>query len=152
MTKVVVEERAVKVVAHSGSVVSHMEPTQVITQPGTVVITGPPAPGHGLSFSVSAVVLDPSGPRTFPVWEAPWPCKAIAFKGRVVGSTGSSINAKNEGADLRAGALQLTTNDWTIGGTLQNTSFEAGDELAFVLANVVGVPTEIVMQVDFVRT
>lgn len=86
------------------------------------------------------------------VWRAPYACTVTAVKGYRVGGSGATINARKNGSSNHlSGALSLTSADqWMDGGTVQNTSYAAGDKLEIMVVTAVGSPTQISIQVDFI--
>ena len=79
------------------------------------------------------------------VWIAPYAC--------TVGGTGATINARKNGASNHlASALSLTSADtWMDGGSVQNTSYSAGDKLEIMAVSVTGSPTQVAVSVYFTR-
>lgn len=89
----------------------------------------------------------------FHVWRAPFACTVTAVKAIREGGTGMTINArKNAASNHLASALSLTSGStWMDGGSVQNTSYAAGDYLQIMVVSITGTPTEAAIQVEFVR-
>ena len=87
------------------------------------------------------------------VWRAPYACTVTNVRGYRVGGTGATINARRNGADNHlSSALSLTSADtWMDGGSVQNTSYVAGDKMEIMVVSVAGTPTQIAIQVDLTR-
>lgn len=101
-------------------------------------------------------IVDPNGiTATINIitWIAPYACTVTAVKGYRVGGSGASINARKNGSDNHlSSALSLTSADtWTDGGSVQNTSYSAGDKLEIMLTSVSGSPTQVAVSVYFAR-
>lgn len=104
------------------------------------------------TFSRGGTLLTPTSPVTVVVWDAPFACTVTNVKGYITGSTGSTITAYHNGSDLLVTDLVAgTAGTWLDGGTVQNSSFVIGDTLAIAITNLVGSPTQVVIQVNFTR-
>lgn len=113
----------------------------VITAEG--LILGPDA----TTFSLGAVL--PGAVGDMVVWRAPKAVQVIAVRGYRVGSSGASINATNDGSDLLATDLSLSTaTTWLSGPSIQNEVMEAGATLTLSVRAITGSPTAITIQVD----
>lgn len=108
---------------------------------------------EAIEFSVGGVILDPTAARFVMVWRAPFPCTVTNVRGHRKGGTGATVNArKNQTSDFLASDLSLSSADsWTDGGSVQNTSIAAGDDIEIELASITGAVTEIAIQVDLTR-
>jgi hypothetical protein len=104
------------------------------------------------TFSRGGSILNPVA-VIVNVWRAPYACVVTAVKGIRRGGTGATINARKNGAsDHLSSDLSLSSADtWMDGGSVQNTSYSAGDRLEIEVASVAGAPTEVSIQVDFAR-
>jgi hypothetical protein len=107
-----------------------------------------------VTYSRGGTVLSPTAAVNLIVWRAPVACVVTAVKGYRVGGTGATINARRNGASNHlASALSLTSADtWMDGGTVQNTAYAAGDRLEIMVVTVAGSPTQVAVQVEFVRS
>lgn len=87
------------------------------------------------------------------VWYATSACTVTNVRGYRVGGTGATINARLNGASNHlAAAVSLAGADaWVDGGAVQNTTYAAGDKLEIMVVSVAGAPTQIGIEVDFVR-
>lgn len=113
----------------------------VITAEGLVL--GPAAS----TFSIGAVLPGATGDMV--VWRAPKPVLVIAVRGYRVGSSGATINAVNDAADLLATDLSLSTaTTWLTGPSVQNEVMETGATLTLAVRAITGSPTAITVQVD----
>lgn len=113
----------------------------VITAEGLVL--GPDAS----TFSIGAVLPGATGDMV--VWRAPKAVQVIAVRGYRVGSSGASINATNDGSDLLATDLSLSTaTTWLSGPSVQNEVLETGATLTLSVRAITGSPTAITIQVD----
>jgi hypothetical protein len=98
--------------------------------------------------------LDPTGARDVMVWRAPYACTVTNVRGHRKGGTGATVNARRNqgGTNHLASALSLTSADtWMDGGSVQDATYAAGDDLEIRVISVAGSPTEVSVQVDFVR-
>jgi hypothetical protein len=86
-------------------------------------------------------------------WRAPFACTVTNVRGHRIGGTGATINAqKNSASTHLASAVSLASaNTWTDGGSVQNATYAAGDDIEMMVVSVTGTPTEVAIQVDFVR-
>jgi hypothetical protein len=98
-------------------------------------------------------IVSPAAATFIMVWRAPIACTVTNVRGHRKGGTGATVNArKNQASDHLASDLSLTSADtWMDGGSVQNQTYAAGDDLEFEVATVAGTPTEVAIQVDFVR-
>lgn len=114
---------------------------------GSAVVT------KNMPGSVGGVILDPSGARDVMVWRAPYACTVQNVRGHRKGGTGATVNARvNQTSALLASDLSLSSADsWMDGGSVQNTSVAAGDDIEIRLTGITGAVTEIAIQVDLVR-
>lgn len=113
----------------------------------TIVVQTP------LTFSRGGTLLTPQSPANVVIWRAPFACTVTAVKGFAVGATGTTINARKNGASTHL-ASDLTLNAtgiWIDGGAVQNMAYAIGDELEIMLTGIGGSPTQIAVQVDFTR-
>jgi hypothetical protein len=102
-------------------------------------------------FTVGGAILDPTGARDFTVWRAPFACTVTNVRARRRGGTAASVNARRNALALLAADLSVTSvNTWMDGGSVQNASFAAGDELELRIISVSGA-TELSYIVEFVR-
>jgi hypothetical protein len=87
------------------------------------------------------------------VWYAPFSCIVTNVRGYRVGGTGATINARRNGTDNHlSGDLSLTdATTWMDGGSVQNTTYVAGDKMEVIIQSATGGPTQIVVQVDLSR-
>lgn len=110
----------------------------------------------GMNESHGGVLVNPNGiTATVNViaWQAPYPCRVALVRGYRVGGSSASINARLNGASNHlSSALSLTSADtWMDGGAVQNQAYVLGDKLEIMLTAVGGSPTQIGVQVVFVR-
>jgi hypothetical protein len=113
----------------------------VITADG--LILGPDA----TTFSIGAVL--PGTATDMVVWRAPKNVQVIAVRGYRVGSSGASINATNDGLDILATDLSLSTaTTWLSGPSVQNEVLETGATLVLSVRAVTGSPSAVTIQVD----
>ncbi len=86
-------------------------------------------------------------------WIAPYACTVTAVKGYRVDGTGATINARKNGSlNHLASNLSLTSaSTWMDGGSVQNTSYSAGDKLEIMIVTASGSPTQIAVSVYFTR-
>lgn len=129
-----------------------------LTVDGLVTIIGTGGVGTivGYTEAHGGVLVNPNGiTATINViaWQAPYACTVVAVRGYRVGGTSASINARLNGTNNHlSSALSLTSADtWIDGGAVQNTAYAAGDKLEIMLTAVGGSPTQIGVQVVFVR-
>lgn len=103
-------------------------------------------------FSKGATLLSPAV-GNFIVWYADTACTVTNVRGYRVGGTGATVNARLNGASNHlATAVSLAGADaWTDGGAVQNTTYAAGDKLEVMVVSVAEAPTQIAIEVDFVR-
>lgn len=106
-------------------------------------------------FSRGGIYINPNGiTQTANViaWYATVACTVTNVRGYRVGGTGATINARKNGTSNHLSSnLSLTSADtWMDGGSVQNTSFSAGDKLEVMFVSVTGSPTQVGIQVDFV--
>jgi hypothetical protein len=125
------------------------------TVPAVVTILG----NHGVADNVVTIsrggaILNPTAAVNLISWRAPVACVVNAVKGYRVGGTGATINARKNGASNHlSSALSLTSADsWMDGGAVSNTAYAAGDKLEIMVVTVAGSPTQVAVQVDFVRS
>ena len=104
-------------------------------------------------FSRGGTILNPAAATNIVVWRAPFACTVQAVKGLRVGGTGATINARLNGASNHlATAVSLTAVDtWTDGGAVQNATYAAGDRMEIMVVTVAGAPTQVAIQVDFIK-
>ena len=107
-----------------------------------------------LTFSRGGTLYNPDGitaGANLIVWRAQKSCTLTAVKGYRVGGTGATINARKNGTSnhLSSNLSLSSTDTWTDGGTVQNTSYSIGDKLEIMVVSVTGTPTQIAIQVDF---
>jgi len=86
-------------------------------------------------------------------WYAPFACTVLAVKGYRVGGTGATVNARKNGSSNHLSSnLSITSADtWTDGGAVQNVSYAVGDKLEIMVVTVIASPTQVGVQVNFVR-
>jgi len=86
-------------------------------------------------------------------WEAPFACTVTAIRGYRVGGTGATVNARKNGSSNHlASNLSLTSaNTWMDGGSVQNEVYAVGDKLEIMVVTVTGSPTQVGVQLNFVR-
>ena len=109
-------------------------------------------------FTKSVTLVSPAGTINVASWRAPFSCTVVAIRGYRVGGSSASINARQNGANNHLdGNLSLSSADAWLDGVddgghaLQNTAYQPGDELQWMLTAVGGSPGQIVIQVDFTR-
>jgi len=117
-----------------------------------IMVSGAPA-WSAIPFSVGGPILGPAGAINVIAWRAPFACTVTNVRGYRVGGTGATINARKNGSlNHLASNLSLTSADtWMDGGSVQNTSYAAGDKLELMVVSISGAPTQIAIQVDFTR-
>jgi hypothetical protein len=69
-----------------------------------------------------------------------------------IGGSGASVNAENNGANIRSANLSLTTTAWTGWGSLQNTAVTDGQTLEFEVLSVTGNVTQISIFLQWTRS
>ncbi len=128
---------------------------------GMGLVTGPIPPQHfipggggfyqGATFSSGAGLSLAQSP---PIFIAPAACSVAAVRGRRIGGTGATINARRNGADNHlSSALSLTSAaTWMDGGAVQNAAYVAGDTLDAMLVTATGTPTDVAVLVYFMLT
>jgi hypothetical protein len=87
-------------------------------------------------------------------WRAPFRCSVTGFYGYISGTSGSKVNARLNGASNHLSSdLTLTATDSWISytGTLQNILYNPGDKLEIMLTTLVDSPSQIAIQVDFLK-
>lgn len=86
-------------------------------------------------------------------WVAPYACTVLAVKGWRVGGTGATVNARKNGSSNHLSSnLSITSaSTWMDGGAVQNASYAAGDSFEIMIVTVTGSPTQVGVQVNFVR-
>jgi len=86
-------------------------------------------------------------------WQAPYACTVLAVKGYRVGGTGATVNARRNGSSNHLSSnLSITSADtWIDGGAVQNASYALGDKLEIMIVTVTASPTQVGVQVNFVR-
>lgn len=104
-------------------------------------------------FARGGTVLNPAAAINVIVWRAPFACTVTAVKGYRVGGTGATVNARKNGSSTHLSSdLSLSSADtWLDGGSVQNTSYSAGDAMEIMIASVAGAPTQVAIQVDFTK-
>lgn len=112
-------------------------------------------PLGGGKLSKGGSIINSAGITTgnIAVWRAPYACTVTNVYGFRVGGTGATVNARKNGTSNHlASAVSLSSaSTWTDGGTVQNTSYAAGDSLEIMVVSVTGTVTMLGIQVDFVR-
>ena len=111
------------------------------------------------AFSKGATIVNSTGvsAQNIIVWRAPFPCTVLALKGWRTAGTGATVNAGKGTVGtptntILSSPLSLTSADtWIDGGSIQNTTFSAGDPLIITINSVAGSPTEVSVQIDFSR-
>lgn len=106
-----------------------------------------------MPISRGGTIPSPTAPVNYIVWQAPFACTVTNVRGYISGATGSTINARNNGANNHL-ATDLTLNSldtWIDGGAVQNTAYAIGDKLEIMLTGVSGSPTQVGIQVWFTR-
>lgn len=106
-----------------------------------------------LPFARGGSILSPSAPVNVMVWRAPFACTVTNVRGYVVGSTGSTVNARRNGTDnhLSSDLTLGSTDTWLDGGSVQNVAYVAGDKLEIMFVSLSGSPSQVDIQVDFTR-
>ena len=114
--------------------------------------TWTPIVSRTLIISRGGAILNPSTVNAI-AWRAPYGCTVTNVRGYRVGGTGATINARKNGASNHlASALSLTSADtWMDGGAVQNQLYTSGDKLEIMIVSQTGNPTQIAIQVDFIR-
>lgn len=106
-----------------------------------------------LPFARGGTVLSPQNPINITVWRAPFPCTVTAVKGYTLDATGTTVNARINGASTHL-ATDLTISSagsWLDGGAVQNMAYTTGDRLEIMLTSIVGGPSQIAVQVEYTR-
>lgn len=103
-------------------------------------------------FSKGGTILSPTA-GNFIIWYATSACTVTNVRGYRVGGTGATVNARLNGTSNHlASAVSVASADtWTDGGAVQNTTYAAGDKLEIMVVTVTGNPTQVSIEVDFVR-
>jgi hypothetical protein len=106
----------------------------------------------------SVTLVSPSGTINVASWRAPFSCTVVAVRGYRVGGTSADVNARRNGSDEHLSAdLTLSSADTWLdgeddgGATLQNTAYQPGDELQWMVTALSGDPDQVIIQVDFTR-
>ena len=103
-------------------------------------------------FTKGGVFVGPTGVADAVIWRAPFACTVTAVKGYRSGGTSASVNARRNGASEHLAAdLVTSAGAWVDGGAVQNTAYVVGDSLEIRLKALVGLPSEIAVQVEFSR-
>lgn len=128
------------------------ESAKVATTPGSGSVTATAA--AGATFNRGGTILLPSDGTNIIVWNASFACTVLAVKGYRSGGTGATVNAQKNGASTHlATNLSLTSaNTWMDGGTVQNTAYAINDKLEIMVVTATGSPTQVAVQVDFMRS
>lgn len=103
-------------------------------------------------FSKGGSIVSPDV-GNFVIWRADTACTVTSVIGYRVGGNGATINARLNGSSNHlASAVSLASaNTWTDGGAVQNTAYVAGDTLEIMIVSLDGTPTQIYIEVNFVR-
>jgi hypothetical protein len=106
-----------------------------------------------LAFSRGGTILTPSAPINVIVWQAPFACTVTNVRGYVIGATGATVNARNNGANTHlASDLTLgSTSTWLDGGAVQNTAYAIGDKMEIMVTGLGGGETQIAIEVILTR-
>ncbi len=106
----------------------------------------------GAIISRGITLLDPEVANII-VWRAPFACTVTNVRGYRVAGSGAAINARKNGASNHLSSdLSLSTSDtWLDGGSVANSAYAAGDKLEVMITAAVGTPSQIAVQVDFVK-
>lgn len=142
------------IISGSLNVISHLGPSHVT---GTFIVSG--ANGAGI-FSQGATIADfvggISNTGSYMVWRAPFSCSVVAMYGYREGGGAAKVNALRSGSSgtglISASDLSLRTSSiWMpFIGTLQNTTFNAGDSLRLIMSGSAS-NSQLGVQVDFIR-
>jgi hypothetical protein len=121
---------------------------------GTVILGNSGVADNIVTITRGGTLLNPTAAVNLIVWRAPVACVVNAVKGYRVGGTGATINARKNGSSNHlASALSLTSaGSWMDGGAVSNTAYAAGDKLEVMVVSVAGSPSQVAVQVDFVRS
>jgi len=108
-----------------------------------------PAP----TFYKGGVLINPSAPGDVIIWRAAWAATLTALRAYQLGGTTVNVNARRNGTSEHLAAdLAVAAGAWTSAGAVQNTAYVAGDSLELRLkAPLVGLPTEVAIQLEFTR-
>jgi hypothetical protein len=104
-------------------------------------------------FSLGATVMNPVTGTTLMIWRAPFACTVTNVRTHFKGGTSIVCNArKNQASNhLASNYTNSTANAWGDGGTVQNATYAAGDDLEIMFVTINGAVTEASIQVDFTR-
>lgn len=105
----------------------------------------------GLKFSKTVTVLSPATGTTIMTWRAEKACTVTNVRAHFKGGTSVVYNArKNQASNhLSSNQTASTANAWADGGSVQNTTYAAGDDLEVMFVTINGGVTEASIQVDF---
>lgn len=109
------------------------------------------------TFTKSAVIYLSTGIANtavaFYATKMPFACTVSKVRGKCVGGTSCTINArKNSTSTHLSSDLSVTQGaGWTDGGAVQNTAYAAGDDLELMIQSVTGAVTMIGIEVEFTR-
>lgn len=106
------------------------------------------------SFSVGALLLGgPPSNGFYMVWRAPFACTVTNVRAHFDAGTSVTVNARvNQTSDfLSSDFTHSTANSWGDGGSVQNTSIAAGDDIEVELVGTSGAVTKANIQVDLTR-
>lgn len=142
----------------TGSVIISGSSGIELTVRGDTIVTGSFVATSNV-FSKGGTAADSNGISSnisYNVWRAPFSCSVVAVYGRREGGSTAQINARKSssaGYSLHTGSnLTLgTVNSWTATNTVVSTSYVAGDSLEIVISGSGGSPTQVSVQVDFVK-
>jgi hypothetical protein len=107
------------------------------------------------AFSVGGLLVGaPPTNGVYMVWRAPVACTVTNVRAHITAGTNAVINAQvNQTSDFLSSDLtDSTTNAWVDGGTVQNTSISAGDDIGIELVSTSGAVVKVNIQVDLTRT
>jgi hypothetical protein len=121
---------------------------------GSLIVSG--SGGFGV-FSKGFTLADLTSTFTvtgsYHVWRAPFSCSVVGIWAFKSGSTDPQINARRSGSGA---SLHLATNltvandnQWTSGGSVQNTTYAGGDSLEVIVSG--STQYQVSVQVDFIK-
>jgi hypothetical protein len=105
-------------------------------------------------FSVGGLLVGaPPTNGVYMVWRAPFACTVTNVRSHITAGTNAVINAQvNQTSDfLSSDYTNNTANAWQDGGSVQNTSISAGDDIGIELVSTSGAVVKVNIQVDLTR-
>lgn len=90
----------------------------------------------------------------FPIWRAPFSCQITGIHGLRISGGGATINARKNfiNSHLITDLSLVFTGNWISSGTIQNSSYVAGDILEGRILNTSGSPISVSIQIDYIKS